>query len=244
MRHPARLGVSFAIGLAALVGNGWVVGQEPEKPTPNALKPQDRDLPFWQQMHQRFLDRGHQGDIGVLFLGDSITQGWESVPKIWDRYYAPRKAANFGIGGDQTGHVLWRIDHDELKGIDPKAVVLMIGTNNLGGDKDGDIIDGIKAVVGEIREALPRTKILLLGVFPRAEKPGEMRERIKTINQGIAGLDDGQALKYLDIGSAFLEADGTISKEVMPDFLHLSPAGYRRWADAIEPTLWSLVDEK
>jgi len=231
------------LAMAALLAPA--AAQEPRSTAPNALTAQERTQPGWQGMHTSFLERAKQGDVGLLFIGDSITQGWGGAPKVWGRFYGPRKAANFGIGGDQTGHLLWRIDHDELKGISPKAVVLMIGTNNLGQDKDGDIAAGIEAVVKAIRAKLPEAKVLLLGVFPRAEKPeaGE-RGRLKAINEQISKLDDDKAVHYLDIGKAFLDEDGTISKEIMPDFLHLSSKGYRRWADAIEPTLWKLVDEK
>ena len=231
------------MALAALTASA--VAQDPKTSAPNALTAQERTQPWWQGMHQSFLERAKQGDVGLLFIGDSITQGWGNAPKVWDRFYGPRKPANFGIGGDQTGHLLWRIDHDELKGISPKAVVLMIGTNNLGSDKDADIAAGIEAVVKAIRAKLPDAKLLLLGVFPRSEKPTEQaRGRIKDINERISKLDDGKSIHYLDIGKVFLEDDGTLSKEIMPDFLHLSTKGYRRWADAIEPTLWSLVDEK
>jgi lysophospholipase L1-like esterase len=180
----------------------------------------------------------------LLFLGDSITQGWGGGGKqTWNRFYTPRNAANFGIGGDRTEHVLWRIQNDELKGIEPKVVVLMIGTNNLGANSPDEIAQGVTAIVHELRERVPKSRILLLGVFPRGQKPGSTRERLKSVNLQIAKLDDGSNVRYLDIGRAFLEEDGTISKEIMPDYLHLSPRGYRLWADAMEPTLWSMLDE-
>ena len=245
MRRTARLTETFLIGLSVLGLGTTVTGQEPTQAVPNALKSQDRlGVPVWKARHEKFLERSNAGDVGLLFVGDSITQGWEGVPAIWDRFYGSRKAANYGIGGDQTGHVLWRLEHDELKNIAPKAVVLMIGTNNLGADRDEDIARGIAAVVTDLRKALPEAKILLLGVFPRSEKQDHFRERIKAINDHIRILDDGKTVRYLDIGPVFLEADGTISKQIMPDFLHLSGAGYQRWAEAIEPTLWTLLNEK
>ncbi len=103
---------------------------------------------------------------------------------------------------------------------------------------------GITEIVGELRSRLPRAKVLLLGVFPRDEKPGQTREKLKSVNDRIARLDDGSNVHYLDIGKAFLSADGTISNKIMPDYLHLSSRGYRLWADAMEPTLWSMLDEK
>lgn len=200
----------------------------------------------WMRMHERFLDRAKQGDLDLLFLGDSITAGWNGFGKqVWGRFYEPRKAANFGIGGDQTQHVLWRLANGELDGISPKVVVLMIGTNNTRENSADEIAEGVEAIVKDLRAKLPKARILLLGVFPRNEKPAPIRDKIAAVNERISKLDDGgKSVKYLDIGNQFLNADnGTISSEIMPDFLHLSRKGYRIWADAMEPTLWSLLDE-
>jgi lysophospholipase L1-like esterase len=201
-----------------------------------------RDGP-WMEMHQSFLKRAQQGNVDLLFLGDSITQGWDGAKKTWDRFYTPRKAANFGIGGDRTQHVLWRIENGELLGIEPKLTVLMIGTNNASDNSPDEIAQGVQAIVGALRQRLPKTKILLLAVFPRGQKPAAIRDRLGAVNEKIARLDDGSNVRYLDIGKAFLNEDGTISKEIMPDYLHLSQKGYRLWAEAMEPTLWSLLDE-
>jgi lysophospholipase L1-like esterase len=202
-------------------------------------------------MHARFLEQAKKGNIDLLFLGDSITQGWlgrngqgEGPIEVWDRFYVPRNAADFGIGGDRTQHVLWRLDNGEVDGIKPKVVVLMIGTNNVASNSAAEIADGVKAIVAKLREKLPESKILLLGVFPRGEKPaGPAREKLAAVNESISKLDDGKMIKYLDIGKSFLNDDGTISRDVMPDFLHLTRKGYRIWADAMEPTLWSILDE-
>jgi len=198
----------------------------------------------WIKLHAHFLERARSSEgIDLLFLGDSITQGWGNNT-VWQRYYGPRNAANFGIGGDRTEHVLWRIQNGEIDGISPKVVVLMIGTNNSGSNSAGEIAGGIKAIVTTLREKLPRTKVLLLGVFPRGERPDNpIRAKLAAVNEIIATLDDGENVKYLDIGERFLHDDGTLSREIMPDFLHLSRKGYRIWADAIEPTLWSMLDE-
>jgi lysophospholipase L1-like esterase len=209
---------------------------------PETVIPKPREGP-WMELHQSFLKQAQQGNVDLLFLGDSITQGWGGAKKTWDRFYGPRKAANFGIGGDRTQHVLWRIQNGELTGIEPKVVVLMIGTNNAGNGTPDEIAQGVTAIVHELRDRLPKSKILLLAVFPRSQKPAAIRERLKSVNQQIAKLDDGSNVRYLDIGKAFLNEDGTISKEIMPDYLHLSQKGYRLWAEAMEPTLWSMLDE-
>lgn len=191
----------------------------------------------WNDMHAANLARAKKGNIDILFLGDSITQGWgQNGP--WKKYFAPRNAANFGIGGDTTRTVLWRMAEGEVDGIEPKAVVLLIGTNNFGlhNDQPADVLRGVEKVVATLRTKLPESKILLMAVFPRDAKPDtDFRKRIKTLNEGLAKLADGEQIKYLDIGDKFLDADGAISKQLMPDALHLSEKGYEIWAEAIDP---------
>jgi lysophospholipase L1-like esterase len=243
----------LAVSVLSLVMLSAGAQDKQDKPKPNtAIKPSPRMTqqpdPNWLKRHESFCALAKKGDIDVLFLGDSITDAWRGKPQqpIWEKYFAPLKAANFGIGGDRTQHVLWRIQHGELEGIQPKVVMLMIGTNNSNG-KDNtaeEIADGITSIVKEIQKRLPSTKILLLGVFPRGEKPNPQREKIAQVNEIIAKLDDGKTVKYLDIGKVFLEADGTIRPEVMPDFLHLSTEGYQRWADAVKEPILSLLNGK
>ena len=182
----------------------------------------------------------------VIFIGDSITQGWEGEGKeVWAKYYAQRNAVNLGIGGDRTQHVLWRLEHAPLDGVKPKVAVVMIGTNNSNGDDNtpGQIVDGIAAVVNKLRERLPNTKILLLGIFPRGENFNPQRGKITQINQVLAKLDDSKSVHYLDFGHRFLTIDGILLADIMPDYLHLSPKGYQIWADAIEPKLADLLGE-
>ena len=211
--------------------------------TPTTVAPVSRADEWWQNLHKDFLKQAEKGDVDLLFLGDSITQGWNNNA-TWKKHYTPRHAANFGIGGDRTEHVLWRIENGEIDGIKPRAVVMMIGTNNVGANSADEIAAGVKAIVAELRKRLPETKILLLGVFPRSEKPDEARATLKKVNEQISKLDDGEKIHYLDIGSSFLEKDDTISKEIMPDFVHLSAEGYERWAAAIEPSLKKLLGEE
>lgn len=210
----------------------------------------------WIQRNASFNARAkqgrEQGDIGVIFLGDSITQGWETNGKgTWESRYASRQAVNLGIGGDRTQHVLWRIEHGNLEGLGkpekghaPTLVVLMIGTNNLGSDSPEQIAGGIGAIVESLGKRLPGTPVLLLGVFPRGEHAADpARERIAEINRRAAKLADGKRVTFLDIGARFVGADGSISKEIMPDFLHLSPKGYEIWGEAIEPDVKRLLGE-
>jgi lysophospholipase L1-like esterase len=180
----------------------------------------------------------------VLFLGDSITAGWHTLgADVWKERFQNDKyqPANFGISGDRTQFVLWRIANGELDGIHPKALVLMIGTNN--GEKPAeDIARGVTAIVGAIRAKLPDTKILLFGIFPRGEKADDpIRAKLKAVNAILAKLDDAQHVFYLDIGDKFLQPDGTISQSIFVDFTHPSAEGYKIWADAMQPKLDELL---
>lgn len=199
----------------------------------------------WKKLHAGHLERTKKGAIDVVFLGDSITQGWSGVgAPVWKKRYEPLNAVNYGIGGDTTREVLYRLNDGILDGIKPKVVVLMIGTNNFGlpGDSAADTVKGVGAVVASIRKKAPGAKVLLLGIFPRDKAAGTaFRKKIAAANEGIAKLADGKAVAYLDIGKTFLADDGTLSAEVMPDALHLSEKGYGLWADAIEPTLKALL---
>ena len=210
-----------------------------------AIIPVPRD-PKWIARHEGFVQEAKRGGIEVLFMGDSITDGWRNRgSNVWNKYYAPRHAANFGISGDRTQHVLWRMDNGELDGIKPKVVVLMIGTNNTGNERDHktpcntvpEIIAGVQAVVRELRAKLPDSKILLLAIFPRGTLDNPQRAQVALVNTVIAKLDDGKMVKYLDLDPKFIEADGTLSKSIMPDLLHPNERGYQIWAAAMEPAL-------
>lgn len=194
------------------------------------------------QVLQRAKD--NPGPCDIAFIGDSITQGWEGSGKnVWQKYYGGRKCLNFGVGGDRTQHVLWRFENGQLDGIKPKAAVLMIGTNNSNKDDntEGEILEGVLAIVKQIRTRLPETKILVVGIFPRGQTFSAQRGKILQINQALAKVADGQMIHYVDFGSQLIEADGSISKAIMPDALHLSERGYEIWAEAIEGKLKELL---
>jgi lysophospholipase L1-like esterase len=214
----------------------------------SAVRPVPRGDKGWQDRAKLLDDRVRQNtDAQVLFIGDSITQGWEGEGKqVWADRFAKRKAVNLGIGGDRTQHVLWRLENAPLDQVKPKAAVVMIGTNNSNGEDNtpGQIADGVAAIVQKLRERLPGTKILLLGIFPRGENFNPQRGKLTQINQVLGKLDDGQNVQFLDIGHRFLNSDGILPADIMPDYLHLSPKGYQIWADAIEPHLARLLGEK
>ena len=189
--------------------------------------------------HYAFLERAKDPHIGVVFLGDSITNGWSwgEHTQLWDRYFGKYDPANFGIGGDRTEHVLWRIENGELDRVKPKVVVLLIGTNNIGEPAD-DIRRGVTRVAERVREKLPDSKLVLMGIFPRAADANDpKRAKIREINRALAKLDDGAHVRFLDIGDRFLAPDGSLTKEMMPDALHLSYRGYQIWAEALAPIL-------
>ena len=212
----------------------------PEEPKDNlAAKSLNRD----NDRHKQFLEIVAKGEGDVIFLGDSITQGWEGNKKIWEENFGAFKPVNLGIGGDQTGHVLWRItEGKELEPIKPKLAVIMIGTNNMGGHSAEQIAGGVKAIVETLEKQKPDMKILVLGIFPRSPKADDkIRDKIKDTNKIIAKLADDKKVFYKDIGDKFLEKDGSLDKKIMPDYLHLSQDGYKIWADAIKDDIAKLT---
>jgi beta-glucosidase len=216
-----------------------------DEPTPEKKRteiPANRDVP----RHRAINERASQGNVDLIFLGDSITQGWETAgEEVWKKRYGERKAMNAGIGGDVTQHVLWRLDNGNIENLTPKLVVLMIGTNNFGGDSAPDIAAGIKAILEKLHAKLPDTKVLLLGIFPRDETPDDpLRVKNVAINDIIKGFGDGQRVHYLNINQKLMKADGVQDRDLMPDLVHLTPRAYEIWADAIEPKVAELLEGK
>lgn len=195
--------------------------------------------------HKKYAEIAKEGKGQLLFLGDSITAGWAGKGKdVWAKAFSQWQPVNFGIGGDRTQHVLWRIENGELADtFKPKTCVLMIGTNNVGNDSAEAIAKGVTKIVDTIRAKTPDTKILLLAVFPRGEKasPNPARQKLAEVNKIISKLNDDKHVFYMDIGEKFLQPDGTLSKDIMPDALHPNDKGYQIWADAITPKLTELM---
>jgi len=187
------------------------------------------------------------GAAQLIFVGDSITQGWEGNGReVWAKYYAPRHALNLGIGSDRTEHVLWRLEHGNLEGLHPKVAVVLIGVNNAPDEANTPrmILEGVTAVVAKLREKLPQTKILLLGIFPFREDFHPQRAKVLEVNQALHKLDDGAWVHFLDIGYIFLARDGRIPREMMRDFVHPTPHGYALWAEMMEPKLSALLGDE
>jgi lysophospholipase L1-like esterase len=240
--------------VAALAVPAFALAGEPAPapapaPAPSSNLPADKDpmtttkpAEHNAKRHARLLDRARQGDVELLFLGDSITELWKDN-EVWKQYYAPLKAANFGTSGDAIENVLWRVGEGEIdpKLIRPKVIVLLIGTNNVGGDSTRDIVEGTRNLVKAIREKAPESKLLLLGIFPCQQKRNKWRRQIEDINAQTAKLDDGKMVRFLDLAAKFVEPDESISKEVMPDHMHPALKGYRLWAEGMEPLLAEMM---
>lgn len=199
----------------------------------------------WMKRHESMNQRVAQGNVDLVFIGDSITQGWEGRGKaIWAKNYGNRNAVNLGIGGDRTQHVIWRLQNGNLKGISPKAAVIMIGTNNSGSNTPEQIAEGVTEIVKILSDKCPKTKILLLATFPRGANKDDARRLVNEKSNAIVSkLANSSNVHYLDIGPKFLNDDQTLSREIMPDLLHLSEEGYQIWADSIEASLNELLNQ-
>lgn len=211
-------------------------------------------LPGFRTKHANNVARAKQGGIDLLFMGDSITDFWRNTgpegvdnppragKKVFDQYYGGIKTANFGISGDTTQGVLYRLRDGEGQGFQPKAIMLMIGTNNASAMcSSAEIAEGVGAIVLELRKDFPDAKILLLGIFPRGYPEDLIRKVVLAVNPIIARLDDGQHVFYRDIGAKFLDANGVLQADIMADKLHPNEKGYVIWAEAVKPTLAELL---
>jgi lysophospholipase L1-like esterase len=216
-----------------------------DKPN-TATMPVPRTDSGWQKRFQLLNERAKQGNVDLVFIGASTIQFWEDSGKeIWKKHYAPRKSLNLGISGDRTEHVLWRLQNGNLEGIRPKLAVLLVGSNNTNGDDNTaeEIAAGIEANVKLLRQKLPNTKILVLGIFPRGEKASPQREKIAEANKLVSKLADKKMIFYQDLGQLFLEPDGTLKRDLMPDLLHPNERGYEAWANEMEPSIFALMGE-
>lgn len=220
-----------------------------------AIRPVPRnDHEWWGQRQAAVNARVQQGNVDLLLLGDSITHGWENHEALWEKYFGRWNAVNAGFSGDQTQHVLWRLENGNIAGIHPKVAVIMIGTNNSHTYTAELIAEGIAAIVCKLRTELPETKILLLAIFPRGSNEQRNAKTDATYNPQWAKIDqasrlasrlaDGRKIFYLDINKAFLNEEGVLTQEVMPDLLHPNEKGYELWGEAMLPTLEKLMAAK
>jgi lysophospholipase L1-like esterase len=209
--------------------------------------------PGFRMKHAANVELAKKGDIDLLFMGDSITDFWRNSGRdgeanparagkaVFEKYYGAMKTANFGISGDTTQGVLYRLMDGEGQGFQPKAIMLMIGTNNAAMCSSAEIAEGVGAVVLELRRDFPNAKILLLGIFPRGNPGDPVRKTVLDVNPVIARLNDGQHVFYLDIGTKFLDANGVLQPDIMADKLHPNEKGYVIWAEAVKQELAELM---
>jgi lysophospholipase L1-like esterase len=224
----------------------------------SAIRPISRINPekatWWQERMQLVNERVKQGDVDLLFIGDSITHGWEKYPELWTKYFGSWKALNAGFGGDQTQHVLWRLEHGNIDGINPRLAVIMIGTNNSNGEDNTpkEIAEGVEAIICMLRYKLPKTKIVVLAIFPRGSKEQRTDKTINATynlqwakndraNEIYSELANDKTIYYLDINQSFLNDNGILTREIMPDLLHLSEEGYHIWGQEMLPVLEKLM---
>ena len=257
---PVRVPPGYTVRVRPVAADGTPVGEVATwsappagARTPSTLVPvtQNRDWRVydWTTRHREAsaLMRTRRPDI--VMLGDSITHFWGGEPvggrrtgvEEWDRFFAGRSVVNLGYGWDRTENVLWRLEHGEFEGVTPRVVVLMVGTNNITLNTPDEIAAGVEAICASIHQRSPATKILLLAIFPRGQKPDATRAKVDDVNRLVAKLDTRDYVTFLDIGAKFLEPDGSISPDVMYDYLHPTPKGYAIWSAAMAPTLDGLA---
>ncbi len=204
----------------------------------------------WEKRVARSAAKAQQGGWELVFIGDSITDFWTNRGKaVWDKYYGQYKTLNLGISADRTEHVLWRLDHGEIDGYQPKLFVVMIGTNNTGHrpleqESPEDTVAGIKAILDRLGERAPNSKVLLMAIFPRgATSQDGHRVRNEKVNAAIEKFADNKRVFWMNINDKLTESDGTVSKEIMPDLLHPNAKGYEIWAEAINPFVTKTLAE-
>lgn len=235
--------VLVACGVAAIA---VAVAGRVKSPTgpQNGSVPWPADDPVWRARHAEFIADSQNGGYDVLCLGDSLTRGWDDHRDVWAERVTRKRTAFHAIGGETTNALLWRLEHGETDGLDPKLVVLLIGTNNRGvKDDPDDIAGGVAAVVGRVRERLPRTKILVLGLLPQGRSAdGGSRRLFAEVNRRLAAFDSGP-VAVRDVGDCLLEPDGTLSSDTSTDGTHLTRRGYERLADALGPLVRERVGD-
>ncbi|MDD7983943.1 GDSL-type esterase/lipase family protein [Lentisphaera marina] len=223
---------------------------EPVKNTTRAstaVKQNKKAARWWLRRHQEKLTQKEQlGDVQVVFLGDSITHAWDKYQEPWNQYFAKYNALNIGFSGDRTENVLWRLENGAVDGIKPKVLVMMIGTNNAGKYKEAsaETAIGVKAILQDLRQRLPKTKILMLAIFPRGKDDSSpMRQLTMGTDEIIKTYADDKNIFFMNINKIFLDDKRIVHRSVMRDFLHPSKDMYPKWAEAISPKITELMNQ-
>jgi len=224
-----------------------------EAQTTAADQPVARTDPNSMTAHAQLLEKANKGKIDIYFEGDSITRRWGATdyPEFlanWKQNFFGWNAANFGWGADSTQNILWRLHNGELDGVHPKIIVLLAGTNNVGGQfpaeneeaKAADVTRGLKAIVDLMQAKAPEAVVIVMGIFPRNDNMAWM-PIINTINDSLAQLADGRKIRYLNINDRLADGEGRLIEGMTTDRLHLSVKGYQVWADALKPIFTELL---
>jgi beta-glucosidase len=216
----------------------------------DAIIPVPRPDEWWQNRHKAEVERAKKGDSDLAFIGDSITHGWGGGPEAderfnhetWDKAFGKYKPINLGFSGDRTQHVLWRLQNGELDGVKPKVMVIMIGTNNIGGNTPEQITAGVSSILDWIHAHQGQAKVVLHAIFPRSPNPDNRARRlVEATNRLLEPLAEKKGAIFLDINAKFLDEYGVLSPSIMPDYLHPNLDGYKIWADGLTPTLKKLL---
>lgn len=240
--------LAFCSGLCACASNiGSASGDFTSSTTGSTPAPRTIDYGWmsiaqWQEQFAEDQRIAHNGNVDILWLGDSITAGWDTGE--WDQELAPLRNANFGIGGDHTGNLLWRIQQLDTQRLQPKLIVLQIGVNNFGHLQESpeQVYQGVLAVVKTLKQRWPTTKILLNGVFPFEQSAGSPRRHdVRVLNNKLRPIGDEQQVYFRDYGHLLLNKNGAISSAIMADYLHPTPQGYRIWKKAMLPDIRHLL---
>ena len=208
----------------------------PEPVQPATTRPVSRESGAFARQNL-VLERANTSHAQVVLIGDSITEGWEGAPDQLQSLVGLRSAANLGVGGDRTQHVLWRLQQAPLMSVNPKVIVLMIGTNNIYDDSADDIVAGIRAITALLNQQCPNAEILVLDIPPRGDPMDSARAKIAQINAELAQGEWPGHARFVRVGNQFLGADGALDRADLPDLLHFSQKGYAMWAAAIKPEL-------
>ena len=256
-QHVGIVGVSLTLYFAVTMlssATAHCAEQQAEQatsaPKHQAVVPAPRISEWWFARQAEKIGLMSKGDIDLLMVGDSITHNFENEKvglKVWEKYFVPLKAINLGFGGDRTEHVLWRLNHLPVVKKAPKGAVLLIGTNNIcwGSDTPKQAAEGVQAIARKPKEIYPDVEVLILGVFPRRRNLDHPhRKQINELNSYLPELlKDINGVKFLDIGPAFLDENGFLSEDMMPDTTHPSEKGHEVWAEAIAPELKRMLSE-
>lgn len=225
----------------------------PRRPPGTADQPVPRNDANSRLAHEQMVANLKKGQIDVYFAGDSITRRWRATdyPQFlanWNENFFGWNAANFGWGGDTIQNILWRLQNGECEGIQPKVIVLLAGTNNVGNTpaseaRVADIAKGIEALLDTLREKAPEARIILMGILPRNDgaDPTALMASIQKINETISRFADGKTIRYLSINDKLADNDGKLFEGMTVDRLHLSLKGYQVWADALKPLLTEML---